>query len=40
MNAQIILKLVSRDFRAYRTRILGVSLIALIMGMFMGTSKN
>lgn len=35
MNTQIILKLVSRDFRVYRTRILGVSLMALIMGMFM-----
>jgi hypothetical protein len=35
MNVQIILKLVSRDFRVYRSRILGVSLIALIMGMFM-----
>ncbi|AFU68318.1 hypothetical protein P700755_001396 [Psychroflexus torquis ATCC 700755] len=35
MNLQIILKLVSRDFRVYRTRILGVSLMALTMGMFM-----
>lgn len=35
MNAQIILKLISRDFRAYRKSILGVSFIALIMGMFM-----
>ncbi|MFT5436272.1 MAG: hypothetical protein ACI840_000916 [Ulvibacter sp.] len=35
MNVQIILKLVSRDFRVYRIRILGVSLMALIMGMVM-----
>lgn len=35
MNVQIILQLIAREFRVYRTRILGVSLIALIMGMFM-----
>jgi hypothetical protein len=35
MSVQIILKLISRDFRVYRTRIIGVSLMALIMGMFM-----
>jgi hypothetical protein len=35
MNVQIILKLISRDFRVYRTRIIGVSLMALILGMFM-----
>jgi hypothetical protein len=35
MNTQMILKLISRDFSVYRTRIIGVSLIAILMGMFM-----
>ncbi|MCK5402216.1 MAG: ABC-2 transporter permease [Flavobacteriaceae bacterium] len=35
MNTQMILKLILRDFSVYRTRIIGVSLIVLLMGMFM-----
>lgn len=34
MNIQMNLKLISRDFSVYRTRIIGVSLVALLMGMF------
>jgi len=35
MNKEIILKLISRDFMAYRLRIIGISTITLVMGMLM-----
>tara|TARA_R100001369_G_scaffold91869_1_gene134520 strand:- start:1361 stop:2002 length:642 start_codon:yes stop_codon:yes gene_type:complete len=35
MNTQLILKLIARDFYIYRKRIIGVSSVALLMGMFM-----
>lgn len=35
MNSPMIINLIKRDFNAYRNRILGVSLLSLLIGMFM-----
>jgi len=35
MNKEIIFKLIARDFRAYRLRIIGISAVTLVMGMLM-----